>query len=249
MNWAAKRQAIAIAILVGIVLLLVAIGAFFFLYTPASCIDKKQNQDETGIDCGGSCTTLCVSEALPARIRFVRVLTPVEGRSDIVAYIDNPNENAEARDVHLTIELYSAAQVRLGSTEVALDLPALSSVPLFMPSIGDGTAAKAFMSFVGAGPVWTKTTQKAVLPVVKDTALQNTNTPRITASLVNPVAKPLRDITIVATVFDESNNAIAATQTFVTELPSQGTVPIVFTWNAPFPATPVRYDVVPVPSL
>lgn len=249
MNWATKRQVIAISIFAGVLALVIAAITFFFFYTPASCIDLKQNQDETGIDCGGSCSTLCTSDALPARISFVRVLTPAPGRTDVIAYIDNPNEAAEALGAHLTLDLYADSQAKVGTQEVTLDLPAQGSVPLYLPNVGNGTATKAFLTFVAGSPIWTKTTQKVTIPVVQDSALQNTQTPRITATLKNPVAQTLRNITIVATVFDENNNAIGATQTFVSELPSQGTASIVFNWNTSFINTPVRYEIVPVPKL
>ncbi len=249
MTWATKRQLTVISVLVALLLVLIAAVAFFFLYKPASCVDGKQNQNETGVDCGGSCSTFCASEASSAIVRFVRVLTPVPGRTDVIAYIDNPNDTAEARGVHLTLELYDDAQVKIATQQIILDLPIKGTVPLYISNVGDGTATRAFLTFNDGGPLWTKATQKPTLPIVKDGVLQNTQTPRITAKLQNPVASTLKNITLIATVFDEKNNAIAATQTFVTELPSQGTATIVFSWNAPFVGTPVRFDIVPVPTL
>jgi hypothetical protein len=73
--------------------------------------------------------------------------------------------------------------------------------------------------------------------------------PRITATLVNPLAQPFYNTTLVATIFDEGGNVIAASATLVPTLPSQGTAPLIFTWNEPFSAPVARVEILPVPVL
>ena len=61
--------------------------------------------------------------------------------------------------------------------------------------------------------------------------------------------KPFYNTTLVATIFDEAGNAIAASQTFVPTLSSQGTAPLTFTWNQAFAAPVARVEILPVPQL
>jgi hypothetical protein len=62
---------------------------------------------------------------------------------------------------------------------------------------------------------------------------------------MNTTAQPLSDVTVVATVFDSANNAIAASQTVVQELGPQSSAPIIFTWNEPFKEAPARVEILP----
>ena len=69
--------------------------------------------------------------------------------------------------------------------------------------------------------------------------------PKITAVLTNPIAYPIYNEKVVATVFNAQNNAIGASQTVVPILPAQGTAPIVFTWNQAFTSQPARVEILP----
>ncbi len=252
MTWAKRRQITIITILVLIVLALIATITAYVLHTPASCIDGKKDQDETGIDCGGRCAAVCAADVQPATINFVRALTVTPGRTDIIAYVYNPNRNAEAKNAHLTMSLYTVDHTPTGIGTITIDLPAFSTIPLFIPRAGDGTAIEAFLGFASGSPQWTKPADASlatVRPTVRDIILSNNATPRITATMVNPSAYPVLNTTVVATVFDAQGNAIAATQTFVATLPSQGTAPLIFQWNAPFVSIPAREEVIPVPTI
>jgi hypothetical protein len=252
MTWARRRQITIISLLTLLVVGILAASTLYFLHTPASCIDGKKNQDETGIDCGGRCTTVCAADIQPATISFVRALTPSAGRTDVIAYLYNPNRNAEAKDTKLTLELFGANHTPTSIGTIKLDVPAFSTIPLFIPRAGDGTAVEAFLDFASGSPQWTKpagANSARIQPTVRDIILTNGSLPRITATLVNPTARPIVNTTIVATVFDAQGNAIAATQTFVASLPSQGTTPLIFQWNVPFAGVPAREEVLPIPTI
>ena len=67
MTWGLKRQIFYVIVL----LLFVTVFAFIILYPTfnkaPSCIDGKQNGNETGIDCGGSCANACLSQVSPLK--------------------------------------------------------------------------------------------------------------------------------------------------------------------------------------
>ena len=84
----------------------------FFVYliffkTEASCFDKVQNQGEEGVDCGGSCREICLSEVRPIEIVDEgRVLHPDESHLSLLSRIRNPNLDYAARSFTYTFSLY-----------------------------------------------------------------------------------------------------------------------------------------------
>src|SRR5262245_15346669 len=61
MSWASGRRFSIIALIVGVIALVVAAVTFFSMQKAPSCVDNLQNQDEEGVDCGGSCSYLCAT--------------------------------------------------------------------------------------------------------------------------------------------------------------------------------------------
>jgi hypothetical protein len=47
---------------------------FGFFYTPANCFDGFLNNNELGVDCGGSCTLICPFTVIPPKVVWAEVL-------------------------------------------------------------------------------------------------------------------------------------------------------------------------------
>lgn len=253
MSWAGERRAIIITIAGAILLGALLVLGFSIFYKVPTCTDKRQNQNEQGVDCGGSCTTLCSFQVEDAPVvRLVRAITPQPGRTDIVAYIENRNAEAEAANAPFLLEVYGAERQLIAKKTIRVDLPPLSSVPVYLADVAPrgSIAAQAFLAPVTESIVWRRVSgEKAILPTVGNISIAEGEAPRITATLANPLARTIYDTTLIATVFDASGNVIAGSQTLVPTLPSQGTAPLVFTWNAPFTLPAARVEILPVPEL
>ena len=78
--------------------LAIGTGGYFLFHAAPTCMDGKQNQDETGIDCGGICAMACMETVIgePIVIREVMVLPVENGVYDVVARIYNPNNTVGA---------------------------------------------------------------------------------------------------------------------------------------------------------
>jgi hypothetical protein len=63
-SWSQKRQIIYFSIPFFLFLLVLSFVYFSFFYKPATCFDGVKNGNETGIDCGGSCSLVCTNDAL-----------------------------------------------------------------------------------------------------------------------------------------------------------------------------------------
>ncbi|MES2931347.1 MAG: hypothetical protein V4682_01445 [Patescibacteria group bacterium] len=250
LTWADKRRFYVIggAVLIGIALL--TVFAISILYEAPSCMDQKLNQDEAGIDCGGSCAYLCAHEVQEPRITFARTIENGNGRTDVIAYIENRNQTAEAKGARYTVEVFDESGTLLGKREGMLDLPARSTVSLFVPGIyqGIGAAPRAFISFA-EDTDWRNARGGENAIAVSQADLVLGEKPRVNVILSNSAPTALYNKTIIATVFDQTGVAIAASQTVVREIAGLGTATAVFTWNQPFQGTPARVEVTSVPTL
>lgn len=250
LTWADKRRFYIIggAALIGITLLI--IFGISILYEAPSCMDQKQNQDETGIDCGGSCAYLCAHEVQEPRVAFARALANGNGRTDVIAYIENRNQDAEAKSARYEVEVFDEAGVLLGKREGTIDLPARSTTALYVPGIyqGIGAAPRAFVSFKDEVK-WRNARggEEAIAVMSADLVLGDK--PRVNAVLSNVSPTAVYNRTMIVTVFDVTGVAIAASQTVVREISGRGTAQAVFTWNEPFLEAATRVEVTSVPVL
>ena len=246
MSWAAERRALILLILAllgGAVLAVVLISTF---YQTPSCGDGKQNQDEEGVDCGGSCQQVCLESAVPPVVEFVRAIKQ-GNRVDVIAYVENPNPSASAWGARYTVELYRNDRTVIVAREGTVDLPPASSVPIFIPGAYEGTETveQAFLSFENETIYWSRDEGGYVVPSISDVRVSDTRPPRITATITNPTAIAIRSLPVTATVFDADNIVVAASRTVVDVIPGQGSAGLVFTWNDAFERAPVRIDVRP----
>ena len=230
-------------------LLLFAGIAIAVFYKVPTCNDQKLNQDEEGIDCGGSCLRICTVQVATPVVLFARPLS-ILGRTDVIAYIQNPNKNAEAKNAPYSIELYGADAALITRVSGTVDIPAGKTVPLFVRAVTKGSlAARAFVTLPTDTIVWNKTVGVYPSPEVKDASLSEGSAPRITATLQNTTFDPFFEVRAIGVAFDAEGNVIAASETLVPVLKAQSSFPITFTWNEPFASPAARFEVVPVVRL
>jgi hypothetical protein len=249
MDWAHKRSWTVIITLAAVALAFLLVLGFAIFYKTPTCTDNTQNGNETGIDCGGSCSTVCSAQAQDAKVRFARTLTQ-SGRTDLIAYIDNPNEDAYAQNAHVLIDIYRQDGHVLQRSAL-VTLPAKSSTPLFVPGISSESVQQVFVSFDTGSPVWTKGSGRGQAPAkVESYSVDSPDiAPRITAKISNPTAYPKSKVPFVATVFAADGSVLAASQTVVPLIPPQGSAQAVFTWNEPFSSPYTRVEIIPLASL
>lgn len=250
LTWADKRRTYIIggAIALGIVLLSGIL--FAVLYDAPSCMDGRQNQDETGIDCGGSCMYLCAHEVQEPRLTFARAVTNGTGRTDVIAYVENRNQNAEAKAARYIVEVFGESGTLLGKREGTIDLPARATVAIFVPGVyqGVGAVPRAFVSF-DKDTRWRNARGRENAIAISGIELVSGSRPRVNATLSNVAPSAVYNRTLVATVFDVEGVAIAASQTVVREVPALGTASAVFTWPEAFSGLAARVEVTAVPTL
>ena len=249
MGWAARRR-FFIFLGLGLIGALLFFGASFLTFHKApSCVDNIQNQDEQGIDCGGSCPYLCTALEEDPSVRFTTAIAGAPGRTDVVAYVDNKNAHAAARAVPYDIKLYGTDHQLVQDVTGTIDLPPGASVPVFVPGVtsGNQNVAEAFLTIDPTSIRWYAAEDTRVVPKVGSPVLfGTTEAPRIRASLTNPSTAPLTNVRTIVLVYNLAGNVMAASQTIVATVPPQGSADAIFTWNQPFPDAVSSIEVVPV---
>jgi len=249
MGWAARRR-FFIFLGLGLLGALIFFGASFFTFHRApSCVDNIQNQEEQGVDCGGSCPYLCTALEEEPSVRFTTALAGAPGRTDIIAYVDNKNAHAAARNVPYDIKLYGADHQLVQNVTGTIDLPAGASVPVFVPGVSSGNqqVSEAFLTIDPTNVHWYATEDTRTVPSVGSPVLfGTTEAPRIRATLTNPSTTPLRNVRTLILVYNLKGNVMAASQTIVATIPSQSSADAVFTWNQPFSDSVSSIEVVPI---
>ena len=247
MDWAKRRQVLIETILTICGVAIIAVVIIATIYKAPSCTDNKQDGNETGIDCGGPCPYLCSVDEIAPEVSFVVPVSPQPGRIDVIAYIENKNNNAQVEGARYLVQLYDTNHHMIASKSGTVNLPPSSTSPVFIPELYQGNApvSDAFLTLDPASLLWVRTSGNPVLPSQSQLEIMNGPMPKITAVLTNPIAYPIYNEKVVATVFNAQNNAIGASQTVVPILPAQGTAPIVFTWNQAFTSQPARVEILP----
>lgn len=252
--WASERRFIIMLVLgciVGAFVLTIGIATF---YQAPSCADNKQNQGENGIDCGGPCDFLCKEDVRVPTVLFTKALNNGEGRTDIVAMIENKNADAVVRNARYHLTLYGADQTVLREVKGTIDLPPQSAVPVFIPGMFAryDRGMRAFLDIEQDSLAW-MSASKVTLPIVPTIATPRiagtTEAPRVTADVSNPDTSPLSSVKLIAILYDEAGEVIAASSTVTPPLSPLGTATARFTWNGAFPSVPAVVTVLPMMSL
>jgi len=256
MSWASQRRFFILLIVGVVVVVFLTIVIISAIYKTPSCTDGVQNQNEAGIDCGGSCSYLCADRVHPPRVLFTKVLKNNNDRTDIIALIENKNTDAAAKNVPYRISLYGEGQVFIREITGTVDLPPRTTKPIFLPGVVSGLPAQAgkqpivsaFLEIAASAPHWfTLTVDPRIIPTVSRTTLVGTESnPRVEAILTNPSSSSIMNVHAIVFVYDANKNVIAASATVVPVIQAQGQSIATFTWNNAFSGIPASEEVVPI---
>lgn len=250
MSWATKRQFAYMTIVIVIILLVIGIPVYLnFFRTAPTCSDGKQNGDETGIDCGGSCAAVCPSAALAPLVLWQRMSEVSPGFYNVLAYVQNSNANAGAYGVPYVFKLYDSSGLLVAERTGSAFLPPSQIIPIFESTLqtGNHTPVRVLFSFTG-NPSWQKIDlSKKPQISVENKLLKNANTlPVVTADIINQGVETVDNIYVTAVAFDAQENAVAFSRTLIGELLKGQSKQAVFTWRQPFSASSTRIEIIPV---
>lgn len=236
MDWRTQRQ----LTILGVVFLVIVIftGVVFyqtFRRTP-TCEDKKQNQEEQGVDCGGPCVPCAFKQQKPMELVFAKAIKVREGNYDVAAEIHNPNDHLAANPIAYRIRMYDSlgAEIirREGETYVYPDDRTYILESNFLTELPAGRIA---VDFLDEKTVWTYTTEIRPDLAIVDKSFEVTTAlggeaSRVRAKLINRSALGYKRIDVTAALSDEAGNVLLVAKTVVSNLQSGEARGILLDW-------------------
>lgn len=237
MQWATKQQLFYALIVLGVLIVAVVVLWFAFFYRTPTCTDRKMNQDEEGIDCGGICKKVCEAPAVSAL--WSRSVKVADGVYHAVAMVRNPATDAGTNSLPYTFFLYDEDNILVAQRSGSMILEPGETVPLLETNIvtRERAPAKTFVEFGQA--VW-RQGNRTTSPVVIDSEAFDVENRRLTARISNTTPNAVPKIILTALVYGKDEVVIAASQTILSEIPPRGETQAVFTWQESFPEDVVR---------
>jgi hypothetical protein len=251
MTWALKRQFFYVFVLI------VFFGIFGFLVIyphinkAPSCSDGIQDGDETGIDCGGSCATACTSEVDEISILWTRSFEVVPGRYNAVAYLENHNKNAAIDKITYNFRFYDKNDIYIGEREGSTFIPASGKFAIFEPGVGLGNSIPVYTNFqFTEAPLWQTVPQDKLDQLkilISNIKLENEDTsPRLSATIQNDSFFSIPGMSVVALLYDDKGNALAASSTYIDTLEAQQSQDLNYTWPEPIQGNAVAEEIIPM---
>jgi len=251
MTWALKRQIFHVIILIIFFALFGFIIAFPSLNQPPSCVDGKQNGDETGVDCGGSCARACLAQVSEPSVLWARAFRVIPGRYNAVAYIVNHNKNAAVQNVSYKFRFADANNIYIGKREGSTSILPGGNFAIFEPGIDIGNSIPVYTTFEFTQTLnWLqvpaeKVNQLKVL--VSNIQLFDVDTsPHLSAVIRNTSLFTISNLGVIAILYDATGNVISTSRTYLNELDPLQSSDINFTWPEPLSGKVVAKEIIPI---
>ena len=237
-SWATRRRAIYMGTTV-LVLTAISFAVFWnFWYKAPTCHDGFQNGDETGVDCGGSCSLICSGSVIKPIVRWdPRLFEVSPGLWSVLVYVENLNTSADAVYVPYSFTIYGENNEILEERDRATILPKNKTVGIFEGSIlvKEGEKPKRAAFEFGDKIIWKKDKETdSNINIIHSPLLRLESAPRVEANVKNNGIEEVKNIELIIAIFDGSDNAIAASRTFIESLKKNEDKNIFFTWPKPF---------------
>ncbi len=247
-SWSARRQINFIFYIALIALVGAAIFYFVVVKQPISCGDGVKNQDELGIDCGGTCARVCQSEVVPITVRWARALKVRDGFYDLAAFIENKNVQFVAKKITYSFKLYDQKNLLILEKRGTTSLNPGDLTIEFNPNVDAGLKIPNRVFFDISNVEW----ERIYTPIPKlnisfsDQSISNDGTPRVAAKVSNYSPNDYGNVQVIAALYDETDNVVGVSATYINALHSKETRDIVFTWPGALSPEPVSVSFYPM---
>lgn len=238
MEWSQKRKILYALGIATMVIFLVAYPVYRMINPTPSCFDQKQNGNEVGVDCGGSCALYCVNQVKDLRVVWSKAFLVVSGRYDLGAYVENPNLNAGIKNARYVLRMLDSSGAVLAEGKGSAEIPPASALLLFVGNVSTlGTPDRVEVEFMHDDLTqWLKAQTVPSVLMTKNQSLKNTDTkPRFDAGLLNTdLVNDAGYASLGAVIYDAARHPIAISRTYIEGVAKGGTQDIFFTWPTRF---------------
>lgn len=247
MSWATKRKLIYFLIVIGVILVSSAVPLWRVFNKPPTCFDGKQNQNEKGVDCGGPCSLACKEEVSPLVVEWSRAFKVEDGVYDVVAFVENQNSNYGSGKAIYHFKIYDKDNILIAEKFGKTYVREREKFAIFESSIKTGKRIpqKVFFEF-DPEMSWEKIDSKQLAISTKNKSVgEIDSSPRLNATIVNESFSGIKNLDLIAILYDINDNAISASFTNLSFLDKNSSKDVSFTWKEPFSVNPSRIDIIP----
>lgn len=249
--WALKRQAFYIGVLVLFFLFFGFLIIYPNLNKAPTCNDLKQNGNETGVDCGGSCAKACILEVDEISVLWARAFKVIPGRYNAVAYLTNHNKDTAIKKINYRFRFADANNVYIGKREGSTFVPPGGNFAVFDPGIDIGNSIPVYVTFeFTETPTWFQVSQEKINQLkvlISNIELKDeTTNPRLSATIKNNSLFTIPNINIIVILYDALGNAISTSRTSLNQIAPLENADINFTWPEPLPGVVVAKEIIPM---
>ena len=243
-TWSTERKYAYFFAFAALLVILAGVPLFFIFYKAPTCSDGKQNGNERGIDCGGSCSKLCPADFAAPRVLWSYSVQVVPSIYNALAYVQNPNNLVQAKSLPYEFKLYDDQGLLVAQRDGYTSVPAGQKFAVFESSIDVGNRVPVRTTFEFTGtPEWVPGTILSSIRVL-NTNLSQGNKPAAEVSIENSsVDQSFSNVTAVIILYDKDDNRISFSKTLIDSLNPTEKKSIYYTWQGPFSVPVVRTEV------
>ncbi len=204
----------------------VSTGVYYMFVKPVpTCFDNIQNQDEEGVDCGGTCSQarMCLPDLEPIRADRAKVLplalSASSTRISLIVEIGNPNLDWAVNRFSYVFNVYDTSGAKVGSFAGSSYIYAGEVKYLSLPNeIIEGVPELAYAEIEIAEPRWRKAKDfpkvEAAVVIIKTDVL-----PTVTArgTVANSASVPVA-AELTAVFYNNQNDIIGVSGTVLDRL-------------------------------
>ncbi len=199
---------------------LICFSAYLLWLKPSpNCSDRRQNQEEAEVDCGGPCEPCEIRYLSLPEIISIKTL-PSDDKTAVFAEIKNPNSDWGAESISYDLEIFDMDGNKMESIEgKTLIYPGEINHILEVLDIPSKNISRAEITF--SDPQW-KSKEQFFNPNItaKDAATESTETGKIAVSgtLSNSNSFSVSKTMIISALFNQSGTLIAASKTEIDDI-------------------------------
>lgn len=255
-SWRQSRKFTFIATLILIILGLVAYGSYPYFNKPATCFDGKQNGDERGVDCGGSCKLICITDVIPLDVKYAKAVPTDIGLYDVAALIENRNKDKDTSDgnIDYTFLIYDKSGSVIKTISGSTTLPIGQSFPIIIQNVpitlSAGNQITNVVLNISNNKPWQaqdSTYANSFFKITNIDFKRNfNNISQLKVTITNLTRAYFRNVPVNVLVFDSNHNLIATNSTILKEINGSASQDLAFTWRNPLTIENPKIEVYPV---
>jgi hypothetical protein len=255
-SWRQSRKMAFIIVIILIIFAILAYKVYPYFNKPATCFDNKQNGDERGVDCGGSCKLICLTDVIPLNVKYAKAVPTNIGLYDLAALVENRNKDKSTNDgsIDYIFLVYDKSGSIIKTISGSTTIPIGQTFPIIIQNVPINLSAGNDISNVVLNISNNKSWQAQDIRY-SNTFFKVENTDfkpnlndisQLKVSLKNLTRAYFRNVSVNVLVFDSNRNLIATNETILKEIFSSESKDVVFTWRNPLPIIDPKIEVYPV---